>query len=132
MGEEKGTKKNTLAQKNIISTHDTQEATPEGGDRLIARASGIVDEKLVQAPVRAIEPNKVIVSTINNSPVTSALHNRTTMEDALVSSAPASNEHKGSVKGFLRKATRLIEKRTGIDPTSDGELLIGVVAVQLK
>lgn len=39
---------------------------------------------------------------------------------------------KGSVKGFLRKATRLIEKRTGFDPTNDGELLLGVVAVKLK
>ena len=40
---------------------------------------------------------------------------------------------KGSVKGFLRKATRLIEKRTGFDPTNEnGELLLGVVAVKLK
>ncbi|MGZ8545024.1 MAG: hypothetical protein ACXWV0_06990, partial [Flavisolibacter sp.] len=45
----------------------------------------------------------------------------------------ASNrENKGSVKGFLRKATRLIEKRTGIDATTDGELLIGVLAIKLK
>jgi hypothetical protein len=45
----------------------------------------------------------------------------------------ASNDRKGSVKGFLRKASRLIEKRTGIDPVNDnGELLIGAVAVKLK
>ena len=45
----------------------------------------------------------------------------------------ASNDHKGSIKGFLRKATRMIEKRTGIDPTNEnGELLIGAVAINLK
>jgi hypothetical protein len=44
----------------------------------------------------------------------------------------ASNDRKGSIKGFLRKATRVIEKRTGIDPTNDGELLIGAVAINLK
>jgi hypothetical protein len=45
----------------------------------------------------------------------------------------ASNDRKGSFKGFLRKATRLIEKRTGIDPANDdNELLIGAVAVKLK
>ena len=44
----------------------------------------------------------------------------------------ASNDKKGSVKGFLRKATRLIEKRTGFDPANDGQLLIGAMAVNLK
>jgi anti-sigma factor RsiW len=133
MGEEILAKKNTLARKNILSKPDIYNPAPDrGNDRILTHVSGIINEGMAQAPVRAIEPNKVVVSTINNSPVTSALHNRNTMEDALANSAPASNEHKGSVKGFLRKATRLIEKRTGIDPTNDGELLIGVVAVQLK
>jgi hypothetical protein len=45
----------------------------------------------------------------------------------------AINDRKGSVKGFLRRASRLIEKRTGIDPVNDnGQLLIGMVAVKLK
>jgi len=64
--------------------------------------------------------------TINKPGVTSNSAERTTND-------VANNDKKGSVKGFLRKATRLIEKRTGIDPTNDnGELLIGVVAVNLK
>jgi hypothetical protein len=43
------------------------------------------------------------------------------------------NEKRGSVKGFLRKATRLIERRTGINPTNDDEeLLIGAMAIKLK
>lgn len=47
--------------------------------------------------------------------------------------AQTDNDRKGSVKGFLRKATRMIEKRTGIDPTNGkGDLLIGAVAINLK
>ena len=73
-------------------------------------------------------------SVLNNLPVTSSdteTYNNTnaTTENNVIA---GNNETKGSVKGFLRKATRLIEKRTGIDATSDGELLIGVVAVKLK
>ena len=71
-----------------------------------------------------------IDESINKSDVTNGFANRTTIgttpEDEPVAK-------KGSVKGFLRKATRLIEKRTGFDPTNEnGELLLGVVAVKLK
>ncbi|HZH95226.1 MAG TPA: hypothetical protein VEY06_05040, partial [Flavisolibacter sp.] len=54
--------------------------------------------------------------------------------DAGLSYAVASNNSnkKGSVRGFLRKATRFIERRTGINPVNeDDELLIGVVAIKL-
>ena len=66
---------------------------------------------------------------INNSVVTSSSTNRTIIE----TTPEETVAKKGSVKGFLRKATRLIEKRTGFDPTNEnGELLLGVVAVKLK
>jgi hypothetical protein len=50
------------------------------------------------------------------------------VQDALVT------ENKSSrFKGFLRKATRFIERRTGINPVNeDNELLIGAVAIKLK
>ena len=70
---------------------------------------------------------------VNNSVVTSPsipTYNNTETPDK---GDLASNEKKGSVKGFLRKATRMIEKRTGIDATNDdGRLLIGAVALKLK
>jgi hypothetical protein len=41
--------------------------------------------------------------------------------------------NKGNLKSLLRKATRMVERRTGIDATNeDDELLIGVVALKLK
>ena len=47
--------------------------------------------------------------------------------------ASADNDKKGSLRGFLRKTTRFIERRTGIDPTNeDDELLIGAIAIKLK
>ncbi|HEX6332758.1 MAG TPA: hypothetical protein VFZ78_00950 [Flavisolibacter sp.] len=94
----------------------------------------------------AVSPNiqrntaPVTVSeTVNNNVVTSSAPDRITVipaastvpnDVAVTGPAPG---NKGSVKGFLRKATRLIEKRTGIDPTNDKEeILIGVLAIKLN
>jgi hypothetical protein len=98
-----------------------------------------------QRPVQALDINQPAVTMgsidisrentlLNNLAVTSdedGTYNNTNAA-AQNTIAAGNNESKGSVKGFLRRATRLIEKRTGIDPTTDGELLIGVVAVKLK
>lgn len=73
--------------------------------------------------------------SINKADVTSSVVDRTIDEQSVEpkENSIAGNDRKGSVKGFLRKATRMIEKRTGIDPTNDnGELLIGAVAISLK
>jgi hypothetical protein len=43
------------------------------------------------------------------------------------------NSNGKSVRGLLRKATRFIERRTGINPVNDDDkLLVGVVAINLK
>jgi len=73
--------------------------------------------------------------SINKADVTSSLTNRinNSSGDSEEKFFASNNDRKGSVKGFLRKATRMIEKRTGIDPTNEnGELLIGAVAINLK
>jgi hypothetical protein len=71
--------------------------------------------------------------SINKADVTSSLLNRIDNSSGDDEKFFASNDRKGSIKGFLRKATRMIEKRTGIDPTNEnGELLIGAVAINLK
>jgi hypothetical protein len=69
---------------------------------------------------------------LNSGAVTSVDPNRTTIEGTPGESGEPENR-KGSLKGFLRKATRMIEKKTGIDPTNgNGDLLIGAVSINLK
>jgi hypothetical protein len=97
-----------------------------------------IKEDVVERPVvKNVQPNRNNIeettASVNNSNVTSSLLERNTNETPVNEDEPiASNDRKGSVKGFLRKATRMIEKRTGIDPTNDGELFIGAVAINLK
>ena len=71
---------------------------------------------------------------VNTNSVTSTLLERNTIESTVDQNGlTAGSNLKGSVKGFLRKATRMIEKRTGINPADDdGKLLIGSVAINLK
>ena len=74
---------------------------------------------------------------INNASVTSGALPRNTIITAAVTTVPENTDvadnKRGSLKGFLRKATRVIEKRTGIEATNDDEeLLIGAFAVKLK
>jgi hypothetical protein len=87
-------------------------------------------------PAVTFDPSKQI---INNSRVTSALAQRNTSIKAAETEVPKTDvaenkENKGSFKSFLRKATRMIERKTGIDPTNgdDEELLVGALAVKLK
>jgi len=69
---------------------------------------------------------------INSGTVTSVEPDRTIFKDPPEDAGESANR-KGSLKGFLRKATRVIERRTGIDPTNgNGDLLIGAVAINLK
>ncbi|MGZ3861227.1 MAG: anti-sigma factor family protein [Flavisolibacter sp.] len=88
----------------------------------------------LETPEAGFRPHEKI---INHSPVTSALSQRTTISTAANpvpdKAVAGNNENKGSWKSFLRKATRVIERKTGVDPTDgDNELLIGAVAVKLK
>ena len=87
-----------------------------------------------------INKNSDIVSkqTINNKTVTPPLVG--TLDDQTTSLVTAvqrdvvkiDNEKKSSLKGFLRKATRFIERRTNITTTNENnELLIGAVSLKL-
>jgi hypothetical protein len=56
-----------------------------------------------------------------------------TGEGSRGTTAVVDNDKKGSMRGFLRKTTRFIERRTGIDPTNEGdELMIGALTINLK
>lgn len=71
--------------------------------------------------------------SVNKNDVTSLSANRISNSSSDDPDKSIVNDRKGSLKGFLRKATRVIEKRTGFNPTNEnGELLIGAVAINLK
>ena len=76
---------------------------------------------------------------INNQAVTlqtAATYNNIdvpTGDDSRGSIAREDNDKKGSMRGFLRKTARFIERRTGVDPTNEGdELMIGALTISLK
>jgi len=140
------TKKDAIA--TVSKTHQkgvTKPATPTNNlpkpdqeDQMLALLDGpVATETNTAKRVPVVLPQQQI---INTPAVTSASTPAyTSIDDATAADAGVShavtltnNDKKGSVRGFLRKATRFIERRTGINPVNDDEeLLIGVVAIKL-
>jgi hypothetical protein len=96
----------------------------------------VVDEPA--EPVIAVtEPKVSPKQSINTPDVTTALADtynkqQTSPTTAVVTEDVAKVDKKSSLKGFLRKATRFIERRTNISATNENdELLIGAVALKL-
>jgi hypothetical protein len=91
-------------------------------------------EEIASANKEKISSQQIINNNIVTLPPVAPFNNQTP------SPVPAEtrdvvktgNEKKSSLKGFLRKATRFIERRTNISATNENdELLIGIVAVKL-
>lgn len=131
--------KETKATKNIERKEEKDDAPVQ--QNLIAynndQATNETLDRTVKTNVQFNENNNVPSVehkvSVNNPDVTSSLLARNTIETPVETKESTDNDRKGSIKGFLRKATRMIEKRTGIDPTNEnGELLIGAVAINLK
>jgi hypothetical protein len=75
--------------------------------------------------------NPVVTSekALTYVPVEAAAKTQVPVEDAVATG----EERNGGLKGFLRKATRTLERRTGIKAVNDDdELLVGAVALKLK
>jgi hypothetical protein len=99
-------------------------------------------EKEIGAPKNIATPDNtpaiVQQQTVNNKSVTSppiaSLNNQTTEDVTAVQAfvVESDDEKKSKLKGFLRKATRFIERRTNISTTNENnQLLISAVAIQL-
>jgi hypothetical protein len=127
-----GSKEQAIAQHVTSKNQESSTITPSGSEEAtvftLPPSTGSIEADIISNPVASVDLSK---ETINNSPVTSILPDRTT--DVNASEETASRSSKGSFKGFLRKATRTFEKRTGFEPSSDdGEILIGALAVKVK
>jgi len=85
--------------------------------------------KKINKPVLS---NPVVTSNITPAYVSIDATAKTTVPVNAVALENDTEKSGGSVKGFLRKATRIIERRTGIKTVNDNdELLIGAVALKL-
>jgi len=136
----KETKENTIT--NRSKTNEKELAVnndiPNKRDVPVNNPAKDKIEVTTSSPLIAYVPT---TQTINNSPVTSALTQRTTSSSVSssnsnpdpVTTVAARSDSKRSFKSLLRKAARVIEKKTGIDPANENdELLIGAVAVKLN
>jgi len=135
-----GNNKKERKQTEVVNTKDENEDIPVEKD-LIAELTPLEKNDKIQEKTRVnvlqSDPDNktstIHKDNLNTGSVTNLNPVRTTIISPDEPLAQMDNDRKGSLKGFLRKATRMIEKRTGIDPTnSDGELLIGAVAFNLK
>jgi hypothetical protein len=121
----------TLGEGLAYTTGTTEDAA-ELNHPKVGQTTAIDNTASIEAQTASFDPKEII----NTSRVTSELALRNTIytTGSSVPKDDVASNNKGSFKGFLRKATRVIGRRTGIDPTSnDGEeLLIGAVALKLN
>jgi hypothetical protein len=93
----------------------------------------VVDPREKTTAIIGGEPQEII----NSNPVTianiSPYNSIAGTSSAITSGVVTADDKQGSVRGLLRKATRFIERRTGINPVNeDDKLLVGMVAISLK
>jgi len=133
----------TLIAANHTTQPVTQAANPATQPDEPVRTDVIVTpnttiDAVVSQPIAAInEPQQII----NKQVVTTSQPTAYNIKEIAADNSgydqavalESENQKRGSVKGFLRKATRFIERRTGVATTNeDDELLIGAVAIKLK
>ncbi|RYY41731.1 MAG: hypothetical protein EOO08_00975 [Chitinophagaceae bacterium] len=78
--------------------------------------------------------NETLAQTPVTSPAVAALNpGSNDAQPAATEAVYREEPRQGSVRGFLRKASRFLEKRTGIKTTNeDNQLVVGGVAINLK
>lgn len=115
-------------------------AVKQGNEQVIAATqatAGRVTGVQTSTDFEPVAPQQIF----NDAVVTSAEPVRTISTDAHTTTpvpvedavATAGQEKGGSLKGFLRKTTRFIERTTSINPVNaDDELLIGALTIKVK
>lgn len=129
---------NLIAKTSVVTDTENKNNLPK--EKLITDPSLIVQQSTnpsfpehinIDNNAVAITDNKNDNKLFENSSVTERPTPAYAIYDA--SDDPGENVDKGGLKGLLRKATRVFERRTKIQATTeDNKLLVGVFAVSLK
>jgi hypothetical protein len=95
------------------------------------------DPVLINATTLPDQPSAALNKLLANSDVTTATPVAYNQQEDPDGTAVTDGDYKGSkkssAKGFLRKVSRFIERRTGIGTVnSDNEILVGAVALKLN
>jgi hypothetical protein len=133
------------------ATKNTVKQTPVVIPERVNTSNEIIttQEQVQTASVKKIEPVQLDLSKLTQEPAVAV--NNLVANSSVTSAAPVAynpietpdeaagsdGDYKGakrtSAKGFLRKVSRFIEKRTGIGTVNaDNELLVGAVALKLN
>ena len=124
MSKEKSRADQSLIAKNDFTTNNPDETNSTTAKKIDAN----------EVAVTQTEKSKDFFS--NNSVTESnvpPLNNQTATNAQFANYQEEPSNNKGGLKGFLRKATRVFERRTKIQTTTDdNKLLVGVFAVSLK
>jgi hypothetical protein len=106
------------------------------------QVAAVTPEEINHARTVAIERDPVYVAgndgkinphDVVTNPVVTSYNSIAGTSKETQTVADVSNGKQGSVRGLLRKATRFIEHRTGINAVNDDDkLLVGMVAINLK
>lgn len=130
---------NNVAKKKMIKSSKPALISLENNKGIIAINK--IEEPKTDKKINNIEAFTRPQQNLNGQPVTTeGIAAYTTIEapanksmaNFAVATTGNEKDKKGSVRGFLRKASRFIERRTGINPVNeDDELLIGAIAIKL-
>jgi hypothetical protein len=115
------------------STHQNIAAQPEAEIKkkdVINNVGNEIEKTALNTPLQQ-ELNTLGVTTKASPAYNQTVATTPTMVKNM-SATENSGKSKGSVRGFLRKASQFIERRTGINPVNDNnELYVGVLAIKL-
>jgi hypothetical protein len=116
-----------VAQNNLPKAIDALEAETQSTTASMQRTIAVnetADRKPVLTTPLAMDQKKIVTSAI---PVA---YNSATPDEQM--DASGNDDRKGSLKGFFRKASRLIGRKTGLSSDKEDEVLVGAVSLTLK
>ena len=123
-------KQTTATLKNPISTKAVQDQ--EENAALAYEPAPLARKHVADMPTIELSKKEIEPAVTYNAPQPYVISDATAKAD-FAAEKEDEGRNKGNLKSLLRKATRMVERRTGINATNeDEELLIGVVALKLK